>query len=113
MPIEDKYKNLLEQKRLDLVRFLEGKKELKIKYKMLFIFDARVFSFILSFFIISLLIIITKNIENTDFIILPVLIFTTIGWIPFYKKYSDEEIQKRANLPEYKVEEYKGEIKID
>ena len=113
MPIEDKYKNLLEQKRLDLVRFLEGKKELKIKYKMLFIFDARVFSFILSFFIISLLIIITKNIENTDFIILPVLILTTIGWIPFYKKYSDEEIQKRANLPEYKVEEYKGEIKID
>lgn len=113
MPTEDKYNKLLGQKRLDLVRFLEGKKELKIKYKMLFIFDARVFSYILSFFIISLLIIITRNIENTDFIILPVLIIITIGWMPFYKKYSDEEIQKKANFPEYKVEEYKGEIEID
>jgi len=97
---------LLKDKREDMIRFLNGKKELNVDLKayarimylisaligliaFLFLFNIDLYLFFLIFMPISLLL------TLFNFLLLP--------W----------HITKNKNLPEYKVEEYKGEIEID
>lgn len=113
---KDLKEKIIEQKKLDLVRFLQGREELKLSYTRITILGSHVFLRILSSFISFMLLLVVYSLDpliDISIIIIPVLSLLIISMTYLSRKYSESGIQKQANLPEYMVEEYKGKIELD
>jgi hypothetical protein len=95
-------RKFLPDKREDMIRFLNGKKELEIDLssygKIVNLTSAPIVIIgILLFYYIDLYLFLL--------IFIPIVVFVSI-----YQYSLSRQITKNKNLPEYKVEEYKGEI---
>ncbi|NMC59796.1 MAG: hypothetical protein GYA51_10515 [Candidatus Methanofastidiosa archaeon] len=107
-----------EEIRKDLVRYLQGKKELVLgrfdSYHSRFdalaiiLFIPIYFTFLFSNYLFH-------DITTRKIVIILAFIYFTVGSFfgLYFENQLDHKIEKLANLPEYKVEEYEGEIRID
>jgi len=98
--------SLLDEQRRDMIRFLNGKMELNV--------SLRSFARIVNFTYLPISLTLMLLIFFIDFYYLW-WISMPIGllWAIFYFAILPWTMTKNKNLPEYKVEEYKGEIEID
>lgn len=106
---KDLKEKIIEQKKLDLVRFLQGREELKLSYTRITILGADLFQRILTFLILLALFQAMNSFYpriNISIIIIPAIFVLVITRLYLSRKYGESGIQKRANLPKYKVEEY-------
>jgi hypothetical protein len=113
---KDLKEKIIEQKKLDLVRFLQGREELKLSYSRITVLGTDLFQRILTFLILLALFQAMNSFYpriNISIIIIPAIFVLIITRLYLSRKYGESGIQKMANLPKYKVEGYQEVVILE